>query len=92
MEERNEVAELLNKIRWNEGHLKFKVEVSFIPEGLVKEITIPFGRIEFGDKDTKVFMIRNEDEKPIWIPFERVTDIYKTVYYYGIKNHKTRVK
>jgi len=77
MREKTDIAELLNQIRWNEEHLRFKIEVGFIPEGLVKAVVIPFNAISFGDKDTKAFMLKVEEREPGWVPFERVTDVYK---------------
>ena len=77
MKDKDEIADLLNKIRWNEEHIKFKIEVGFLPKGLVKPLVIPFDRIGFGDKNTEAFMLKTEEKEPTWIPFDRVTDVYK---------------
>lgn len=77
MRQKDDIAELLNQIRWNEEHIKFKVEVGFMLKGLVKPVIIPFEQIEFGEKNTEAFMLKTEEREPTWIPFTRVTDVYK---------------
>lgn len=77
MRQKDDIAELLNQIRWNEEHIKFKIEVGYIPEDAIKPLVVSFNNIEFGDKNTKAFMLKTEEREPTWISFERVTDIYK---------------
>jgi uncharacterized protein (UPF0248 family) len=71
------IVDLLNRIRWDREFGEGKFVIGYEDHMLPEDVLVPFDEIVFEEGDHFAFQVRNEDDRPVSIPFHRVHEVYK---------------